>query len=633
MFDIYIPWYMCLLSESTGFSKRKGENTVSPNPPKQARVARALQKQGNAKKDDIQRKPDNAASQPMTSENQYFTFGSLLDSEIRKAYPEYSKIRSVPGSPEVIVIDDPELTEDSRCEAEVNRNQISGKTGVGQSSKIVQKNVPLKNKRSHDSSDLSPDVEGVISHLLNFCKKPKPMEKKEVAESQMAPLQSPRFAKMSETSKSEKLPAEIKTASKSISETKQNTAQGEQNCPIVIEPDLAVPNESDLFFVSKQLSSLVKNTDFQKSKEEKITQCLTAARPKMAQNMFLTKSVLSVLESNPTLLSKTLQDTTEKDIRSENRQSIHPYLKEYVRMTNWEAPPHLLAKINAVMHQKYPAHSIAKIAPSSQDGSLGDKRQHISKNMRNDSEHCVSNEKEQTDDRFASTSGGQVSVFGNANIRKSSSVNPSGSDLTGALKRLSSLAQSFSSEKLKNIGRNSNIESQSYPPRRNSIPEVPNLESQSLPSERFSTIVQSIARETVKEYGLPSNLKGNTELHAERLKLVPALDFSQFESLGPQNLEVPKGIQRHPPIKDPKSFIPDAQKLERLSSLIQSIVQEKMEEYGKPDLGDKGELLTESLKRKLVPAVDFSKLDDSTSPPPVEVPNLESSTSSSGNKY
>lgn len=630
MFDIYIPWYMCLLSESTGFSKRKGENTVSPIPPKQARVAPALQKQGNAQKDDIQRKPDNAANQPRTSENQYFTFGSLLDSEIRKAYPECSKIRSVPGSPEVIVIDDPELTEDSRCEAEVNRNQISGKTGVGRSSQIVQKNVPPKNKRSNDSSDLSPDVEGVISHLLNFCKKPKPMGKKEAAESQMAPLQSPRLAKMSETSESEKLLAEVKTASKSISETKQNTAQGEQNSPIVIEPDLAVPNESDLFFVSKQLSSLVKNTEIQKSKEEKITQCLTEARPKMAQNMFLTKSVLSVLESNPTLLSKTLQDTTEKDIRSENRQSMHPYLKEYVRMTNWEAPPHLLAKINAVMHQKYPAHNIAKIAPSSKDGSLGDERQHIFKNMRNDLKHCVRNEKEQTDDGFASTSGGQVSVLGNANIRKSSSVNPSGSDLTGALKRLSSLAQSFSSEKLKNIGRNSNIESQSCPPRRNSIPEVPNLESQSLPSERFSTIVQSIARETVKEYGLPSNLKGNSELHAERLKLVPALDFSQYESLGSQKIEVPKGIERPPPIKDPKSFIPDTQKLERLSSLIQSIVQEKMEEYGQPNC----ELLTESLKRKLVPAIDFSKLDDSTSPPPVEVPNLENSTSSSsGNKY
>lgn len=264
--------------------------------------------------------------------------------------------KSATASPEESIEDFREMPSSGNLSKE-------GKTEETLLSPNLHKRVPERKKRRCE--DLSEEVEGVISNLLQFWKKSetitKPMSTNEsilLAKKSTVPTAA---SSISQEDKAKSV--EVKSfVSNQHSNSKMSEAvrkEMKRKNPLYPNDDIKKKRISEKEEKNEekcQLGSISSGVD---PEPRGVMENNTSPTPipKETQNMFITKSVLSVIKSNPTLLEE-----SHENLRKKALLPMHPFLKEFTKTTEWKSssPIKALANVNALLHRRVPLNSLSK---------------------------------------------------------------------------------------------------------------------------------------------------------------------------------------------------------------------------------------------------------------------------------
>lgn len=238
-----------------------------------------------------------------------------------------------------------------------------GKTEETLLSQNLHKRVPERKKRRCE--DLPEEVEGVISNLLQFWKKSetitKPMSTNESilpAKKSTVPLAA---SSISQEDKAKSVEVKSFVSNQHSNSKMSETVRKEmkRKNPLYPNDDIKKKRISEKEEKNEekcQLGSISSGVD---PEPRGVMENNTSPTPipKETQNMFITKSVLSVIKSNPTLLKE-----SHENLRKKALLPMHPYLKEFTKMTKWKSssPIKALANVNALLHRRVPVNSLSK---------------------------------------------------------------------------------------------------------------------------------------------------------------------------------------------------------------------------------------------------------------------------------
>lgn len=243
-------------------------------------------------------------------------------------------------------------------------------------SQNLHKRVPERKKRGCEN--LSEEVEGVISNLLQFWKKsetitkPTSTNKSTLLTKKFVPTAMSFFSQEDKT-----LSAEVKSfLSNQQSDghiSKPDGKKMKRKTPLYENDDIKRKRISE-DEEKGHLGSISSGVDTEPTDVvENNTSSVSFSKEK--QNIFITKSVLSVIKSNPTLLEESHEILQKKALLP-----MHPYLKEFTKMTKWKSssPINALASVNALLHRRVPVDSLSKPPFSNHDeGQINNQKQKI----------------------------------------------------------------------------------------------------------------------------------------------------------------------------------------------------------------------------------------------------------------
>ncbi|XP_065925734.1 serine-rich adhesin for platelets isoform X5 [Magallana gigas] len=235
-----------------------------------------------------------------------------------------------------------------------------GKTEETLLSSNLHKRVPERKKRGCE--DLSEEVEGVISNLLQFWKKSetitKPNESILLAKKSTVPSAA---SSISQEDKAKSVEVKSFVSNQHSSSKMSETVRKEmkRKNPLYPNDDIKKKRISEKEGKNEekcQLGSISSGVD---PEPRGVMENNTSPTPipKETQNMFITKSVLSVIKSNPTLLEE-----SHENLRKKALLPMHPFLKEFTKTTEWKSssPIKALANVNALLHRRVPLNSLSK---------------------------------------------------------------------------------------------------------------------------------------------------------------------------------------------------------------------------------------------------------------------------------
>lgn len=245
----------------------------------------------------------------------------------------------------------------------------------------LQERVPERKKRGCEN--LSEEVEGVISNLLQYWKKSETITK---------PVSTNKSNLLTKNSTVPSAASSIGQENKTFSAEVKSFVSNQQSNGKMSEPDgKELKRKNPLYQnddVKKKRISEKEKKNEEKSHLSSISSGVDpeptdgmekntslVSIPKETQNMFITKSVLSVIKSNPTLLEE-----SHENLRKKALLPMHPYLKEFTKMTKWKSssPNNALANANALLHRRVPVNSLSKPPFSNHDeGQINNQKQKI----------------------------------------------------------------------------------------------------------------------------------------------------------------------------------------------------------------------------------------------------------------
>lgn len=284
------------------------------------------------------------------------TPGATESSGVTASTPGDTSSKSATASPGESIEDSGEMPSSGNLSKE-------GKTEETLLSQNLHKRVPERKKRRCE--DLSEEVEGVISNLLQFWKKSetitKPMATNEsifLAKKSTVPSAA---SSISQEDKAKSVEVKSFVSNQHSNSKMSDTVRKEmkRKNPLYPNDDIKKKRISEKEEKNEekcQLGSISSGVD---PEPRGVMENNTSPTPipKETQNMFITKSVLSVIKSNPTLLKE-----SHENLRKKALLPMHPYLKEFTKMTKWKSssPIKALANVNALLHRRVPVNSLSK---------------------------------------------------------------------------------------------------------------------------------------------------------------------------------------------------------------------------------------------------------------------------------
>uniref|UniRef100_A0A8W8IYP3 Uncharacterized protein n=1 Tax=Magallana gigas TaxID=29159 RepID=A0A8W8IYP3_MAGGI len=439
-----------------------------------------------------------------------------------------------------------------------------GKTEETLLSQNLHKRVPERKKRWCE--DLSEEVEGVISNLLQFWKKSetitKPNESILLAKKSTVPSAA---SSISQEDKAKSVEVKSVVSNQHSSSKMSETVRKEmkRKNPLYPNDDIKKKRISEKEEKNEekcQLGSISSGVD---PEPRGVMENNTSPTPipKETQNMFITKSVLSVIKSNPTLLKE-----SHENLRKKALLPMHPYLKEFTKMTKWKSssPIKALANVNALLHRRVPVNSLSKPPFSNHvEDQINNQKQKIFSDIIATLERIESlknaTSKETMQKLEADLSKRTLLSEENTSV-KSACINDMASRDT---------MQKLKAELLKRTTLSEEQTSISEPTARTNLKDSKANEIHSAP------ITKTLEHQSEEV----NNLVGKQVSTSEPVSKAP-INQNEENGLTDEKATVYKPVSK-PPVNHTKSELEDAVK--RLSSVVQSISKGKIKELSLPE--------------------------------------------------
>lgn len=439
-----------------------------------------------------------------------------------------------------------------------------GKTEETLLSQNLHKRVPERKKKWCE--DLSEEVEGVISNLLQFWKKSetitKPNESILLAKKSTVPSAA---SSISQEDKAKSVEVKSFVSNQHSSSKMSETVRKEmkRKNPLYPNDDIKKKRISEKEEKNEekcQLGSISSGVD---PEPRGVMENNTSPTPipKETQNMFITKSVLSVIKSNPTLLEE-----SHENLRKKALLPMHPFLKEFTKMTEWKSssPIKALANVNALLHRRVPLNSLSKPPFSNHvEDQINDQKQKIFSDIIATLERIESlknaTSKETMQKLEAELSKRTLLSEVNTSV-KSGCINDMASRDT---------MQKLKAELLKRTTLSEEQTSISKPTTRTNLKDSKANEIHSAP------ITKTLEHQSEEV----NNLVGKQVSTSEPVSKAP-INQNEENGLTDEKATVYKPVSK-PPVNHTKSELEDAVK--RLSSVVQSISKGKIKELSLPE--------------------------------------------------
>ncbi|XP_061194739.1 uncharacterized protein LOC133202884 [Saccostrea echinata] len=324
----------------------------------------------------------------------------------------------------------------------------------------LQKTRTPKERSVHASSSKtnslskSVEVEEVISDLISFCKRPNTL------------------TQVPSNEEHSKVMVSISSESNEITdmETKEIVSTGTVlQSGIKNYNDLVKVANTELNLEGDSCRNTLKSSSSPvelKNGEVSSNQLTTTLDFKKSQNSLEGKSVLTVQKTSPSLLMNNWRETLENE-KGKSILFMHPDLRDFIKLTKCRSSPHILAKVNKLLHKQKPVQNLfEKGSPSEENDCIriGDRKNLFADiKITLEAFECMSphNEINSTD----SESHKKISKTTNTNVQSRKSPVTSvdskeftsqkqslyvynQSDLDNAVKRLSSVVKAISKRKL-----------------------------------------------------------------------------------------------------------------------------------------------------------------------------------------